>query len=420
LKELFKKIINLIILFPINVIAFIEKDIKLISRKRKYLYISILLPLILGSIYIISLESSSNNIDVIVCDLDNTYLTNEAINSLNDFNVKIYTNECETQIQEDVKNNKYLFGILIKKGFTNSIENLKQTNVEVYYDNSEPATKALASWRIDSALIPLKHQIIGTVSEDLKEKSSNAKEKSEVVLDLIKFTKIPSNLEKNIIEVDQELEKLANLDPNFMKNPVVTINKGVHEEYDLINIGLSPLYVILSLFMILMLCSTSIIYDKKIGLFSRIKASNASNLSYIFGKLIFYLIVSLIQLIFLLSIFYLFGANFSINILLLIKAFIYISITNTLIGFLIGLISDNEGAAVLISLIITLPMLFLSGMFYPLQLMPKLIQFFTRLFPVHTEIELLNKALLFGGEINNYLFLIPLGLFIISLYMMRK
>jgi ABC-2 type transport system permease protein len=420
LKELFKKIINLIILFPINVIAFIEKDIKLISRKRKYLYISILLPLILGSIYIISLESSSNNIDVIVCDLDNTYLTNEAINSLNDFNVKIYTNECETQIQEDVKNNKYLFGILIKKGFTNSIENLKQTNVEVYYDNSEPATKALASWRIDSALIPLKHQIIGTVSEDLKEKSSNAKEKSEVVLDLIKFTKIPSNLEKNIIEVDQELEKLANLDPNFMKNPVVTINKGVHEEYDLINIGLSPLYVILSLFMILMLCSTSIIYDKKIGLFSRIKASNASNLSYIFGKLIFYLIVSLIQLIFLLRIFYLFGANFSINILLLIKAFIYISITNTLIGFLIGLISDNEGAAVLISLIITLPMLFLSGMFYPLQLMPKLIQFFTRLFPVHTEIELLNKALLFGGEINNYLFLIPLGLFIISLYMMRK
>jgi ABC-2 type transport system permease protein len=420
LKDLIKKIFKIIMLFPINVIAFIEKDAKLILRKRKYLYISILLPLILGSIYILSLEGASNNIDVIVCDLDNTYLTKDSINKMTSLNVDILTDDCVNSVINGVKNKKYLFGMIIPKGFTNNIENLKQTNIEVYYDNSEPATKALASWRIDSALIPLKYEIIGTVSNDIKEKSTNAKEKTKIALDIIEFTRIPSSLENTIKEVDDELNKLSNLDENFMKNPIVSNNKGVHEEYDLIDIGISPLYVILSLFMILMLCSTGVIYDKKIGLFSRIKVSNASNLSYIFGKLIFYLIISLVQLVFLLIIFYAFGANFSTNFLLLFKAFIYISLTNTLIGFLIGLISENEGAAVLISLIITLPMLFLSGMFYPLQLMPKLIQFFTRLFPVHTEIDLLNKALLFGGNISLYVFLLPLILLGIVIYMMRK
>jgi ABC-2 type transport system permease protein len=420
LKDLIKKILNIIILFPINIFAFIEKDIKLILRKRKYLYISILLPIILGSIYILSLQGASNNIDVIVCDLDNTYLTKDSINKINSLDITILTDNCTDNIIIGVKDKKYLFGMVIPKGFTNNIENLKQSNIEVYYDNSEPATQTLASWRIDSALIPLKYEIIGTVSKDIKQKSTNAKEKTEIALDIIELSNIPTSLKKNIKEVDHELNKLSDLDENFMKNPILTNNKGVHEKYNLIDIGISPLYVILSLFMILMLCSTGVIYDKKIGLFSRIKASNASNLSYIFGKLMFYLIVSLIQLIFLLIIFYIFGANFSINYFLLFKAFIYISLTNTLIGFLIGLISDNEGAAVLISLIITLPMLFLSGMFYPLQLMPKLIQFFTKLFPVHTEIELLNKALLFGGKINISVFLLPLFLLIIIIYMMKK
>ena len=420
MKETIKRLLKILLIFPINVIAFIQKDIKLILRKRKYLYISILLPLLLGSIYILSLQSSSNNIDVIICDLDQTYLTQEAINQMHNFNIELITGNCSEKIIQHIKNKDYLFGIIIPKGYTNDIENLKQTNIEVYYDNSEPATQALASWRIDSALVPLKYEIIGTISRDIKQKSSNAKDKTEIALEIISFTNIPVRLENAIKDVDDELGKLANLDEEFMKNPIITNNRGVHEEYDIINIGIGPLFVILSLFMLLMLCSTGVIYDKKVGIFSRIKASNASNLSYLIGKLIFFLIVSIIQLILLLGIFYLFGANFSITISLLLIAILYISITNTLIGFLIGLISDNEGVAVLISLIITLPMLFLSGMFYPLQLMPKIVQYFTRLFPVHTEIEMFNKAILFGGEINTYFFLIPLGLFIIALYMMKK
>ena len=195
----------MILLFPINVVAFIQKDTKLILRRRKYLYISILLPLLLGSIYIISLQTSSSDIDVIICDLDSTSLTNEAINTMQNFNIKLLKENCTEIIIEEVKNKNYLFGFLIPQGFTNDIDNLKQSNIEVYYDNSEPATKALASWRIDSALLPLKHEIIGQVSQDIKFKSDSAKSKTEIALDIISFTNIPTRLEENIIEVDDEL-----------------------------------------------------------------------------------------------------------------------------------------------------------------------------------------------------------------------
>jgi len=105
----------------------------------------------------------------------------------------------------------------------------------------------------------------------------------------------------------------------------------------------------------------------------------------------------------------------------LIEALVFISTVNALIGLLIGLISDSEGVAVLISLIITLPLLFLSGMFYPLELMPKIVQWISQLIPLGLETSMLKQALLFGGVISNYYFLIPLGLFLFCWgYIRRK
>jgi len=87
---------------------------------------------------------------------------------------------------------------------------------------------------------------------------------------------------------------------------------------------------------------------------------------------------------------------------------------------LIGLISDSEGVAVLFSLIITLPLLLLSGMFYPIEFMPKIMQFFAKIMPLDAEVLMIKKALIFGGTMNNFYFIAPLVLAIICLWFLRK
>ncbi len=416
-----KKIINKIALVPLSTWSFVKKDFLLLFRKKKYLYLTISLPLIIGLIYILTLTSGFDGIDIMVCDFDNTQITKEAISGLNDFDTTISSEEnCVEDMIHDIKFSKYVFGILIEKGFTKSLEELKQTEMQIFYDNSEPAISSLADWRIDAALVPFKYKLVESIAEEIKTKSANAKEKTELALELSELILTPNSLKKTIKDIDSDLEKLSDLEVNYMTSPIKTNNKGVHQEYQLIDIGISPLYVVLSLFIILMLCSTGIISDRKINLFARIRASNSSMFSYITAKLIFFLGLSIAQFILLIIIFKLSGANYSISMINIIKTILFISLVNSFIGILIGLISDSEGVSVLISLIITLPMMFLSGMFYPIQLMPKAVKILTEIIPIRAEIMMMKKSLLFGGTIQNEYFLIPLGLFIISLYLIRK
>ncbi|MCK5452123.1 MAG: ABC transporter permease, partial [Candidatus Aenigmarchaeota archaeon] len=105
---------------------------------------------------------------------------------------------------------------------------------------------------------------------------------------------------------------------------------------------------------------------------------------------------------------------------LLVKALLFISLVNTFAGIIIGLLSDSEGVAVLISLIITLPLLFLSGMFYPVDLMPFLVRMISDVMLLNTEILMMKQALLFGGVIAMEYFIIPFALFLASVYLVGK
>ena len=184
--------------------------------------------------------------------------------------------------------------------------------------------------------------------------------------------------------------------------------------------GIEPLFAVLNLFLILMLCSTGVIYDRKTHLFSRIRVSNSSFATYILSKAVFFTGVSVVQFAVLFLLFSAFGSGYDLSLMLLVKALLFISLVNTFAGVLIGLMSDSEGVAVLISLIITLPLLFLSGMFYPVDLMPFFIRMISEVMLLNAEILMMKQALLFGGTIAMEYFIIPALMFVISLYFIGK
>ncbi len=415
------RILKKMYIMPQSFIGFLTREYKLIFRKKKYLYLSMALPVILGLIYIFMLGGSGETIPVIVCDYDNTSVTREILGGIDNFDV-VYGSgdDCTYELLESVREREFLFGIVIENGFTEKLDNLQQANIDVYYDNSEPSVSSLVEWKFDMELQPFKNALVYAVGDEIKQQSGDAKEKTGIALEVTEHVGGLTKLKAKLSEIDEDLGRMENIEPAYLSNPVAVEKKGVYEEFSTKDVGIAPLFSVLNLFLILMLCSTGVIYDRKTQLFSRIRVSNSSFATYIVSKAVFFTGVSVVQFAVLFLLFSVFGASYDLNFVLLVKALLFISLVNTFAGVLIGLMSDSEGVAVLISLIITLPLLFLSGMFYPVDLMPFFIRMISEVMLLNTEILMMKQALLFGGAIAVEYFVIPALMFVISLYFIGK
>ncbi|MFT4297842.1 MAG: ABC transporter permease [Candidatus Woesearchaeota archaeon] len=385
---------------PLQFKGFLYKDAILFVKRKKYFYGTLIFPILLGLIYIMIL-SSNTSVNMIVCDFDNSQITNDAFLNLPNFEVDIISDsDCVEIMKGKIKDNSILFGVLIEEGFSERLEALQTAELHVYYDNSNPSIASLAQWKIDNALIPFKAELVANFARELSQKSKDARMHTTLALQIIENTDIrTSGISSPLEKADQDLETLEKLDPHFVVSPIVTRQHGAYDEYSIVEVGIAPLVVILCMFIILMLCSTGVMIDKKTGIIKRIKASNASITIYAFAKIAYFTLISAIQFFIVLILFILAGASFSFSFPLIIKAIVYIALINSLIGMIIGFISDSEGVAVLMSLMFSLPMLLLSGMFYPVQIMPRIMQGIVYMLPLERQINMIKNALLFGGEI---------------------
>ncbi|MEM4270840.1 MAG: ABC transporter permease, partial [Candidatus Pacearchaeota archaeon] len=115
------------------------------------------------------------------------------------------------------------------------------------------------------------------------------------------------------------------------------------------------------------------------------------------------------------------GASYSYNIIQIIHLLAFISITNTLIGLIIGIISDNEGIAILFSLVVSLPFMLLSGIFYPVQTMPLLVQYFAKIIPLNYQITYSKSVILFDQSIGfNWLWIALVLVILVYYFITRK
>jgi ABC-type multidrug transport system permease subunit len=155
-----------------------------------------------------------------------------------------------------------------------------------------------------------------------------------------------------------------------------------------------------------MVGSTGAIYDRNTGYTIRLKTSKTFSVEYLFSKVIVFSGIAVLQTILLLLLFAVRGAEFDINFTGFAAAIFLITALNTLIGVTIGLVSENETIAILISLLFTLPFLFLSGIFAPIQLFPKFIQIFASFFPLGLEIEFLKKTSILGTNLSSIWYMV--------------
>ncbi len=397
--------------------AYLKKDTLLLTQRKKYLYLFILLPLIIATLFLFALNPKEYSISVGICDFDNTEISSNAFQNLDGFTPIILEKEnCLEEIESQIKQGKIDIGLEIGQGFSENLADLKQSKLVIYYDNTDIAFTNLISWKVTQSLQPFKRQIIDNLNQELNSKVKSVRSGVDLALEFSDFSK---TLTDKIEEADEDLRTLEEMNTEFLTNPIWTEHKPIYDEDLKKDAGIVYIFPILAIFIILMLASTSIIYDKNTGFITRVKTSSHL-FYYILAKLIFFTALVAIQFLIILILFMITGAKYAISPLAILQLILFIGIINTTLGLIIGLISNNEGIAVLFSLMISFPLMLISGIFFPIQALPKTIQWISTVLPLHHQINATKQALLFGQTISNNWVYLAIPLIIFLYYLIRK
>ena len=141
--------------------------------------------------------------------------------------------------------------------------------------------------------------------------------------------------------------------------------------------------------------------EKKEGSLTRVFLTPTSNMTIIIGTVLFYIIFEMIRASFLVIVsVLLFNVIIEGNfILIALILLMFVSIAAS-IGMLISAIVKTEAQFQGIAMIVSLPVMFLSGVFFPVQAMPKFLQVLARVLPVTYAADALRSVMVKGLGFN--------------------
>lgn len=136
---------------------------------------------------------------------------------------------------------------------------------------------------------------------------------------------------------------------------------------------------------------------KREKLFRELSLTPLSRGDWLFATLLWYVVLALVSTGLLVGLgVLLFGAHVTITVLalpfLIVGPILFVSI-----GLLAGTATKTPEAAAMIGNLITFPMMFLAGTFYPVSMFPGWLQPIAHVLPLYYLIDGLNAALLFGN-----------------------
>ncbi len=154
----------------------------------------------------------------------------------------------------------------------------------------------------------------------------------------------------------------------------------------------------------ILLTSIIIILERSDKVALRMSLSQTSKGVFLLGKIIGQLLIALLEatIIFLIVIF-VFGLNLLPNMIIIYFATTLISIAFISLGLLISSFTKTQSTAILLSLLAIVPMLFLSGIILPIELMTPLMQTISYFLPLTAANNLLIGLIIKGLFITDLL-----------------
>jgi ABC-2 type transport system permease protein len=136
---------------------------------------------------------------------------------------------------------------------------------------------------------------------------------------------------------------------------------------------------------------------KKNKLFKQLSLTPLSKMEWLASKVLWYIFLSVLSFLLMASVgIFVFGAHIALTVWL-IPFFILGPMLFASMGMLVGTLAKSPETAGVIGNVVTFPMMFLAGTFFPLSMMPEYLQSVAHVLPLFYVIEGLNNVMVYGN-----------------------
>jgi ABC-2 type transport system permease protein len=352
------------------------KDLMELFRNRLGLVMLVLMPIfMMGMVgFIFPSNNSLNNVPVALANQDTGYGGSTVgsqvfINALNQINDQTDIMEISNAsnfdaLKESVQNGDIQGGIIIPSNFTQSILTGEQGTLIIVTDNSNPQISAA----MQSALTAVFQQM-GTMLAQQNVMSLN-----------------PAINATNALAIVQPY--------NIAVEGVVS---GHSSYFDFIAPGIMAMTVMMSVMTGL---PAAISQEKEVGTLDGMMVAPINRLSIIIGKTLAQTARGLLQgvlILVLASI--LFGVSIQGSILLVFGLLLLGVFSFVGLGVVLTSFAKDQETAMMVMMTLMFPMMFLSGVFFPVQQMPWFMQSISKVLPLTYAADALRKVMVLGAGI---------------------
>jgi ABC-2 type transport system permease protein len=155
---------------------------------------------------------------------------------------------------------------------------------------------------------------------------------------------------------------------------------------------------------------------KRTKLFKQLSLTPLTKIEWLASKVLFYILLSSASFLLMVAVgMFVFSAHITLS-LWLIPFLILGPMLFASLGMLVGTVSKNTETASIIGNIITFPMMFLSGTFFPISLMPTYLQHFAHVLPLFYIIEGLNGVMIYSNYTQAAIDLVVVTVIMIAIF----
>lgn len=230
---------------------------------------------------------------------------------------------------------------------------------------------------------------------DVKKQSANVSiQMNELALEMNKSS---SNLVSEIDRTKSILTDVIKNSPAAVAAPIKLEREPVFKDRAYLDFLMPAIVSIVLMFISFMLASITIVQEKTKKTLLRTLLTPLSLGEFIFAKTSALILIAMLQGIILIIVAYLFyGILIPISQMgLLFLVILVYSAAFIGIGMAIATFAESENTAMLTSLVLSIPMLFLCGVFFPFEIMPQLMVQIGSALPITMGIKALDSVLIY-------------------------
>jgi len=356
-----------------------HKDLLEFSRNRMLLVMLFVFPLFLMGMfgYIFPSSNTINDIPISIVNEDviNGTAGNESLDFISDLRkmndregyFEIETSSSEESARDSITKGDLYGAVIIDSNFTSSLVSGAQGQVTVLYDQSKPQISTQIMSVLSSVISQMGTQKAISIVNETQHEDMNSSRAIVIPYKVDTKGTVPGN-------------------PSY---------------FEFLAPGMMMMVV---MFSVMLGLPRAISHEKELGTFDGILASPTSRFSIILGKTLAQSARGMAQggMVLLLAI-VIFGVVVHGSLLLVILLLLLGIYSFIGIGIAITASAKDEETAQTMMMILQFPMMFLSGIFFPVEQMPKLFQYLSKALPLTYAAQAMRKIMILGGGIEDVL-----------------